>query len=409
MLSFLKQLFTLEEEKQEIAEERFTLEDAGAVLSENLSKRLNFYQEKLDEEYKKIDELKSEIAEKLMDLQQSALSNPDAPEQAKQYMHLNREEFIKKIKEFLAKIQRPEILSVNYCPAIRTECEYLFSLLNKRYYILQEFFPELTKKIWHLLEEIANSVHSLRPVYSSANLKEADALANELDQIKNKSSQKEMLEKEINFAKITISEKQKYEKDILTKIEDIKKSQDYLAKAQEISSLQQELKTVEKEILHYFTSIKPLLKKYSEATITNNLIVASYAEKPLQAFQEDLHLKIIGVVDGIKQHLAGGTIVSGEEQNTSVLYKITRELVEQLSKKYVELKTKQEMAMKESVVLQALFEEHKKLENVREEAILLNEKIKELDAEKAKIDLVQMKNEFLGKLNEAFSAQRNSG
>jgi len=244
------------------------------------------------------------IKEFLDNLENENFRNPNLPAKEIQTVNGNRENFLKRMRLFVNKIDIPSSYMEldEYCKNFFEDLETLTQETQKSTYVLKEYFGESIKKIAKKTSQTESLFIKLKSLLEKEDMekvnetrklfKKHEESVQELGEAKN---HKKFIASEINILE---QEKQK----ILKKIHSLEQSNDYrfykgfLKEKEEI--LQKELEE-KRNLTEQFSQIEKALKKYSKKAL-NHQIIEKYLKDYADALTSDEKLEIFGILQKLK-------------------------------------------------------------------------------------------------------------
>lgn len=328
-------LFGFLKKKQELIE--LKEKDLYPFFEKTVNSRFNKINAKLHEINVEVKYHVRKLKEYADVLQDEELMNPKIHPKEHQIMQGNRENYVKKLRLFAAKVQIPDsYIDVDeYCTNFFAELEDFGKDTQKNFFVLKEFFGNTVSKINNKLKKLEDLFIQLKRLLEKENIskvteirglfKKLEDTRTELAEIKEK---KQDYESEI---KILSGEKEK----ILKKIHSIEHGNDYRFYKQfldEKKDLQQKEVDERKELYAIFSEIEKGMKKYSKKSLKKEL-VEQYLKNPIESLVKDEKLEIVGILQKLKKEAEKGNL----DLKTKKKQK-TVETIQKMSKKYFEEK-----------------------------------------------------------------------
>ncbi|MEM4243041.1 MAG: hypothetical protein QXM31_04030, partial [Candidatus Woesearchaeota archaeon] len=305
MFGFLKKLFGTGAQPVAEAPVIVKLADFESWLSSSSAPAKEKLLQQASASKEKISQVCSQIREKTNALQAAQLMNPNIPDRVKDFMTGNREEYSRRVLQYLDKITIPEestALQSFFEQHAKDAGEFTKGILRP-FQILQEFFSNETKEITSMTADIEREIEALKAAHSQANIEayaallaDAQALVARQTQLAGLQKQKDDLEKQKQDAENAIKALNAEEERLLKDAEREKLRQ-------AISDLQARLKSHEQKIRDVFNNFEPALRKFHRMATRNVRLVGHYLRDPVGSLIEDLHLDILDVVADIDRLL----------------------------------------------------------------------------------------------------------
>ena len=198
MLGFLKRLFGYGAQpvrEGPVAVKLADFESWLASVQEPLKTRVA---EQLLTSRSRISRISAEISKKVNALQSAQLMNPNIPDRAKDYMIGNREEYTRRVLQYIDKITIPENAESlgSFLEQHSQDAQEFTQGIIRPFQILQEFFSNETKEITAMTADIEREIETLKAVYQQANPEAYPALAREAETLLARQGQLAGLQKE---------------------------------------------------------------------------------------------------------------------------------------------------------------------------------------------------------------------
>ena len=314
MFKFIKELFKKEEPPQ--LQEDVNLNNLNEWLTSKVS-NLSLKQD-IDEYFKRVNEIKSELYEKIEILQNKEISDKDAKQvdgKVRNVVIGHKNNYVREVGRFTNSISTiHNITSIEkYQEALETitnlnkELDNLASRTQKSYQASQHLFFDQVEPCFKLLGELNKLVKDHTQFLARSKIGQMPEIIEHINNLqqekeKNNNLQINLKEKE-EFLK-TLEEKKNQLED---KFNNLKSSQDYIylmeLQKQDLS-LQKKRKELENNIFSFFSKLNKPLKKYERIAIDNKKI-KPYLENGLKTFLQDSELSIIEILQGLKRNLNG--------------------------------------------------------------------------------------------------------
>ena len=317
MLRFLKSLFGLSGAQPEQAQEAVVkLEDLESWLYSARAPIHERIKSQIASSRDKIAQISKEAREKLSALQSASLLNPNIPERAKDYMTGNREEYSRRVTQYLDKIALPEGAEGigAFLDNHAGDAKDFTQGILRPFQILQEFFANESKEITSMLADIEREIEALRAVHLQAKPEQYMSLNMEISQLSARRSQLAGLEREQSEL---VKQRNEAEKSIAainteeTRLINEQTRQELLKKAGEAQS---KIKIHEQKIRDVFNNFEAALRKFYRMATRNVKLVEKYLKDPVATLIEDLHLDILEAVADIQRLIDFDRLALGDKK-----------------------------------------------------------------------------------------------
>lgn len=320
-----------------------------------VSELYNFFSDKVDEKFdtirpqiqfrfEKIFSERRAIEEDLVKLSEAQFANDKIEEKAKQVALGNRDEFIKKVRQFLEQLSVPSTLSYTevhaFCTQFSERYEQFNAQITKQFEILRQFFSDQVMSLGKHLDNIRVQVDMIQLLLSKHNLSPEDysemsqLITSYLELIK----QRDECLKEIEENKQEVESTRKSKEAVKQRIDELKQSSNYvelLDIQNEMANLKSMRKEIKQELEAAIHGVEKILKKYDYAN-PGDLFLSRYLKDPLQALEEDTTLQFKETLGKVKQALDSGQI----EVNENLQQKFTEFYQDYANQKLDEFQTR---------------------------------------------------------------------
>jgi hypothetical protein len=272
------------------------------------------------------------LAKKSVDtLETAQLTNPHIPEKEKQIMEGHRRVYVQKMRRFLEDVKIPtDFTQVGHYTAVFSENLGKFSEeTSKNYMVLKHFFEN---ELSSLVQSVKNIEQALFKLQSDIDregvelIREAKIKLRQYQEDYNKKEKLEAeLDKETQELEMLKNKKLKIEAKLieLTKSPDYQELRDFF---EEKKKMEEQIKTVEQELITLFAELNRPLKKYTHNT-THEKLVDSYIADPAGALQDDDSMTINEVMKKMMPELESLGLKDKQLENT-------RELIKKVNREY---------------------------------------------------------------------------
>lgn len=289
-MGFFTKLFGLSKEEEELDEdsiEQWFREKTRVIVSSS---------EKSKEEIRQSFEQKIiEIKEALNVLENAKLQNPNVPIRTLDFMHGNRENYIKQVN-----------LLLNSMPELKEDFESKFNFLlddfskrtTRSYQILNEFFSHETKDIALKIKEgYGIALDYITPDPEVANIN------NVLDKFKNIESNKKLaveLKEKINDLQNKSIEEEKKVVEISQSLEEMRdspESERLIVLNETIKQTERRLNEIEVSVINMFSPFSKLIRRHERQSEKFGKLLKDYDRDSLKTFEDDNQMNIIDAIN----------------------------------------------------------------------------------------------------------------
>lgn len=227
--------------------------------------------------------------------------NPNIPDRAKDFMQGNREEYCRRVQQYLEKLKLPS--SAEEFPKFfdqhkKNAQEFTQGILRP-FQILQEFFAHESKVITLSLAEIEKNILELREQHEQAKIDAYDPLLTESEILLTKHNQSQAMEKERAEMEKQLEEAVQKIKMLNVEEERLLKDPKRLAALDTLREAQRRKQAHEQTIRDIFKNFEPALRRFHRMATRNTRLVGKYLRDPVQTLIEDMHLDIQEVISDI--------------------------------------------------------------------------------------------------------------
>jgi hypothetical protein len=324
MFRFIKKLFS----KEEIEEEKVSLEDLNSWLDEKSKLLFDDLNVKIDEIIQKIKDEKNVLYENLNILENAELQNSKIPERAKTIMEGNRSGFIKRVLLFFdnidLKYDEYEDL-IAKCKNIENQINLLGKSTSRNYQVLNEFFAREAEKSAMNIKNVENYAKQLLSSINTSKISSIDKIKKMIIDLKNKIKLKESYSLQFVNNKKSIESNKGRKAEIENKIKELKSNAEYRAfekMHEESEKTKSKISVIEKQLLHDFSTLEKSLKKYSKIAFENEKQILDYLDNSIITLVKDTDFKIIKILDSLKGSISRGELELDEKKQSRAIQKI---------------------------------------------------------------------------------------
>ncbi|MBW3011664.1 hypothetical protein KY311_00620 [Candidatus Woesearchaeota archaeon] len=249
------------------------------------------------------DHIIKDIRKALEKLEKAELINPNIQPKMKQFMSGNRENYIKQVSILINNLPG---LSEYYFEQMQTALNNFTQSSARSYAILQEFFANEAKHIAAEIKKLDDIARLVNDIYTNKRILLLREIGDKIKQVNERSSMKKELRQSIQQLDSEI-------KNLISEIDELnhfidekRTSPDFdiLKKLNdEKSILEARLKNTDFGFNDLFSPLKKPLRKYARIALSHENLIENYSSAPLRTLLKDNELKIIDILDNMKQRL----------------------------------------------------------------------------------------------------------
>jgi len=303
MLKFLKKLLSPEQPV------RIPEEELSNWFSQQVELQNNPLRNKFEELREKYYEGEANIKKNIDVLENAELKNPDISIKELQFMHGNREIYIKKASLFLESITFPQ--KIEDCGDFVTDfLKNLFEFSEntvRPYTILQEFFAHESRDIALEIKELENIAIEVKKVFEAYQKSSASDIMSKINSLKTTAERRLELVTQMRQRETELED----EKENLKKLESEKKALKEGAEHKEYKKIQaaiedtnSKMKDKQMELAGNFSILEHALKKYARMSFEHEALCNRYLENPTQALLADQQLDILRILANMRDAIS---------------------------------------------------------------------------------------------------------
>ena len=414
MFNFLKKLFKLEPEKEDVSLEK--LEQWFKDKVQPVYSKLN---EQLKEQFDKIPAHIEAIKNHITELEKAGIRDEEKIEpRVKQVVLGNRINYIRIVSQFISGIEMPAEInaksSIEFSSEMNKKMDELGKNTQKTFYTVQHLFPEQVEKIAKDIKEIGKSVNAVKAVIERNNIAEIEESKDNIQLLIKSIGRKERLKKELAEAKEHLGKSQKLKQETETKAAQLKSSRDYEnfnKLKQEKDYLNSQISNTRNHIIELFSSLIPALKKFQRIALENEDLIGDYIENSAKALLKDRNLEIISVLQNMKKSILSDSIELRDKKREKALEKIgqmTKEQLDNILSEHDKLKQDEKEAgdkLKANKIMPLIEEAEYKLEHHTQMVEKIKKDIAKLEKDIEKINIDEIKKEVQDKIKKAINTE----
>jgi len=258
------------------------------------------------------DQIKAEIKSSevnLKKLDEALLQNPNIPIRQKQFMHGNRQAYIRRIQSFLGSLNVEEMDADEleaFCKNFEEQFLELGKSTQRQSTILREFFHNESRDISENISNLRKYIQDLKKILDNS---EYGIIQNLRDDIKLYISNKDLtqqLSTSIGTLETEVARQRKDKENAKINIAEIEKSPEYHNVQQaenKVVITEGELKSSKQAFLDKFSTLESALRKYSYTQPQFEPLINTYIDNPVNGLLNDSHFEIVKVLDALSQAL----------------------------------------------------------------------------------------------------------
>lgn len=342
MFGFIKNLKNLFNPKTEIEEIR--LESLESWFKEQTAEAVEGVKADLSSMFSRFDGELARLKENLGLLEKAELQNPNISMRERQIMEGNRQAYMKKVYNFMDSIalEKNQKRVQEFCSSFDESLDNLGKSTSKPYFVLQEFFSNESRRIAQNIKSLEKNIRDVRSIMEREDIKQIEATEKAIKDIFSRIELKKSLEKgldEIKKELLEDGESRKRLADEITKAKNSREMKELQQLKKEEQLLQEGVSRLKSPFLHDFAVIEAALKKYSKIALDEKTVL-HYMENPVNKLQKDNDLKIVKILENIKDNISRGAIELKDKKMEKTLQTIgimDREYFENFLKEHDEL------------------------------------------------------------------------
>jgi DNA repair exonuclease SbcCD ATPase subunit len=325
MFNFLKKLFKLEPEQEDVTIEQ--IKQWFQDKTEPIYSKLN---EQLKDNFNRIPEQISVIKENITNLENAEIKDEKKIDpKVKQVVLGNRKNYIRLVNQFISNINIPSEInpktSLLFCSETTRKLDELSKNSQKTYYTAQHLFADQVEKIAKSIKELDNTTKAIKTIIEKNKIADIEKSKAKIKDLIESIEKKNKLIKDLEEAKEHLNKSQKLKQESETKIIEFKKSKEfdnYNRFKQEKEDINNQLHNLKNQIIDLFSSLMPALKKYQRVALEDDKLVGEYAENSVKSLLEDKELKIIKLLQNLKKSILSDSIDLRDKKREKALEKI---------------------------------------------------------------------------------------
>jgi hypothetical protein len=357
MLNRIKALFFRRPERQSL-----TMPELPGWLAREEQKVHAKVLASLCENKQSLNSLLDSLEESCKTLETAELQNKNIPVRAYQVMQGNRENYLRRTRDFLnrVRIDWSSIADVLECIAtLRTELDSLHESTMRSYLVIKEFFAHEAIAIATLAKKLEREMQDTEGVLAAAHITELKEMRNALSAIRGVAAKRQ------EFIGIVMKRQDELKKELRTQhvvkgqMDALRASaefQNWKGLVEEREDIQRRIQAHENELFQHFSVLEAGMKKFSHRGPSERLVI-DYITNPALALLDDETRQIQSILDGLRTQLQQGTIElkdAKRERTQKVLLLLTPSYLSSYLATYEELrsarKARDELMRKSTII-----------------------------------------------------------
>jgi hypothetical protein len=387
MFAFLKQIFA----KEEILEtEEVKVDDLNDWLDNKIS-QINF-KEEITEYFNKIKDKKWVLGEKIEALEKAEIDDKEkerVDEKVKNIVLGHKDNYTREMKRFSEGLELPEEtdlwISIKFNKVLNDYLDRLSRKTAKSYQAAQHLFFKPVEEVFKVVGEINLIVKDFDKKLERKGLKKIKEVQETVRFLQEEKRKREKLEDDLKWKETKLNRclegKEKEEKEI-DRLRNSEEYQELVALKEKEGEIDGSIKENKDEAHLFFSKLGRALRKYEKVTLEVKT-VQNYLEDAVKALFNDKELKIIGVLEGLKNGIEKGEVELDDKQKENTFGLIEKakegylkgilERAEELQKKADEIKIRLKGYSVDKLVEEAEY----KSEHFEEQVVLMRREMEE--------------------------------
>ena len=297
-LDFIRKFFPKKEEPRESV--RLTGDEVGPWIETKSKEAEELLGKQLDQFRVMFLEKKQVVEEKMQALETAGLRNPDIPERAKHFMQGNRQEFSRRLRDYLTASEDAWPMQIDEIePWLNVAQERTAELakgIARPSAVLSEFLSQEVKDVARQLAGIEKLNDTLR---KSTHLQEVQTLRALRSHVQDQDKQQQrltQLEEELEEQQNKLAAKHNALEQQNKELERLEEDPQLGQLRNEIKKSVQQKRLLQNELRERFAPLDPVLKKYARQAMEHQELIAKYAEDPIVTLAEDFKLQLLDIL-----------------------------------------------------------------------------------------------------------------
>jgi hypothetical protein len=263
----------------------------------------------------RVNEVATAARAKVEALQSASLMNPDIPERAKDFMQGNREEYCRRVLQYLDTLVIPEAdrLQEFFSRHAQDAAAFTQAILRP-FQILQEFFSHESKEITLLLAQAEQEIQALSSLHAQSKPDAELAARDAFRAFVAKQEQRRALEDERTGLERQRDEASQAIVALNSEEERLLKDPARQAALQKLSDAQRAVQSHEQKARALFAQFEPALRVFKRMATRHVKLLERYLADPVRALVDDLHLDYLDIVADIQRLLTFDRLPLGDKR-----------------------------------------------------------------------------------------------
>lgn len=306
------EFFTQFIKKKEIEIEHINLKDIDTWFNTLSQKNIEKGKIELEQIRQDITTEKEKTLQNLNILLETKPKNADLPAKALHYLEGNRKKYPQKVEFFLKEIELPnDIQKIHeFCTSFEEKLNSFGENTAKNYSILKDLIGKEALDVATNIKHLATLITKAKKIVEHSKIEDLAKIHETIQHVQQKLKRKQELENEIVLVKSQIEQTNKKLKEKEISIQHTKQSEEYtkhLTYLKSQKNIESDILELGKTLTHSFSVLETALKKYERISI-NNKLINKYLAAPIQTLLNDTELKIIEILNKIKDAILNGTL-----------------------------------------------------------------------------------------------------
>lgn len=254
--------------------------------------------------------------EKVQVLQNAQLMNPDIPDRAKDFMSGNREEYSRRVLQYVETIALPNAAEAlpSFFERHAQDAQAFTQGILRPFQILQEFFSHESKEITAVLADMEREIALVRDAHAQSKIDQYRTLRTDIEQLIARRQQLRGLQSERADLAKQRAESEQSLRVLNAEEERLLKDAARQAALQKGNEAHQRVVAHEQKIKDVFANFEPALRKFNRMATRNVKLTEHYLRDPVQTLMEDLHLDVLDVIADIQRLMTFDRLQMGDKK-----------------------------------------------------------------------------------------------
>jgi hypothetical protein len=396
-------LFGIFKKKQK--SEEIALTKLDEWLSLHTRDRLEILNASIKEIFEQIEETIQNLEQGITLLQNAEIADADKIQpKVKSIVLGHRQNYIRRLTQLISAIRQPAEIShtaaLEFYETTQQELDKFSQETTKSYYAVQHLFHKEIDEIAKLIKLLDKHTDKIKKLIEKSSAVEIDHAKQQISHLQGQIEKKALLEKELEILKSRLEKAENSTRQSEQELNKLLESREYLELQelnQKLANTKEDMLAMETQITHLFSPIERPLRKFSKITLEDEKLVQSYSEKPSQALLEDRDLKIVPLLQKMKNSILSNAVElkdKKKEKTLETIKKLAPEYLRLIIANFRELEEKQgllEKQIRNSRQEQIKKELEYKLEHTSWIVTKLHQSIEETEKNHQKINIEKLK------------------